>query len=59
MAGEKVLMFFFSPKISEMRLGRWCGNGVIHNCLRCSNTFYMYDMDVGCSLKGFTASTIA
>ncbi len=24
MAGEKVLMFFFSPKKSEMRLGRWC-----------------------------------
>ena len=23
-AGEKVLMFFFSPKNSEMRLGRWC-----------------------------------
>ena len=25
MAGEKVLIFFFPPKISEMRLGRWCG----------------------------------
>ena len=24
-AGEKVLMFFFPPKNSEMRLGRWCG----------------------------------
>jgi hypothetical protein len=23
-AGEKVLMFFFPPKNSEMRLGRWC-----------------------------------
>ncbi len=23
-AGEAVLMFFFPPKISEMRLGRWC-----------------------------------
>ena len=31
----------------------------IHNCSRCSNTFYMYDIDVGCSLKGSTASTIA
>ncbi len=31
----------------------------IHNCVRCSNTLYMYDMDVGCSLKGSTASTIA
>jgi hypothetical protein len=29
------------------------------NCSRCSNTLYMYDMDVGCSLKGSTASTIA
>jgi hypothetical protein len=29
------------------------------NSLRCSNTLYMYDMDVGCSLKGSTASTIA
>ena len=27
--------------------------------LRCSNTKYMYDMDVGCSLKGSTASVIA
>ena len=24
MAEEKILMFFFLPKISEMRLGRWC-----------------------------------
>ncbi len=30
----------------------------IHNCVRCPNTLYMYDMDVGCSLKGFTASKI-
>ncbi len=29
-----------------------------HNCSRCSNTLYMYDMDVGCSLKGSIASTI-
>jgi hypothetical protein len=28
----------------------------IHNCLRFSNTYYMYDMDVGCSVKGSTAS---
>jgi len=28
----------------------------IHNCLRCSNTLYMYAIDVGCSLKGSTAS---
>ena len=46
--------------------GNLCGgNGMhvlpypIHNCLRCSNTQYMYNMDVGCSLKGSTASTIA
>ena len=32
---------------------------VVNNCLRCSNTLYMYDIDVGCSLKGSTASTIA
>ncbi len=30
----------------------------IHNCLRCSNTLCMYDIDVGCSLKGSTPSTI-
>ena len=24
-AGEKVLMFFFSPKNSKMHLGRWWG----------------------------------
>ena len=26
--------------------------------LRCSNTSYMYDIDIGCSLKGSTASVI-
>ncbi len=31
----------------------------IHNLRRCSNTSYMYDMDMGCSLKGSTASTKA
>jgi hypothetical protein len=36
-----------------------CCHMPIHNCSRCSNTLYMYDMDVGCSLKGSTASTIA
>ena len=36
-----------------------CCHIPIHNCLRFSNTLYMYDMDVGCSLKGSTASTIA
>jgi hypothetical protein len=29
------------------------------NWLRCKNTLYMYDMDVGCSLKGFMASAMA
>ena len=29
------------------------------NWLRCKNTLYMYDMDVGCSLKGFIASAMA
>ncbi len=28
----------------------------INNLWRCSNTSYMYDMDMGCILKGFTAS---
>ena len=36
-----------------------CCHMPIHNCLRCSNTLHMYDIDVGCSLKGSTASTIA
>ncbi len=30
----------------------------IHNCLSCSNTLYMYDIDVGCSLKGFGRSNV-
>ena len=29
-----------------------------YSSLRCSNTFYMHDMDVGCILKGFTASNM-
>jgi hypothetical protein len=29
----------------------------IHNLRRCSNTSYMYDIDMGCSLKVSTAST--
>ena len=33
------------------------GNGM--NVLPYPNTLYMYDMDVGCSLKGSTASMIA
>jgi len=33
-----------------------CCHMPIYNCLRCSNSLYMYDMDVGCSLKGSTAS---
>jgi hypothetical protein len=28
----------------------------IHILRRCSNTSYMYDMDMGCSLKGSIAS---
>jgi len=36
-----------------------CSHMPIHNRCRCLNTLYMYDMDVGCSLKGSTASTIA
>ncbi len=28
----------------------------IHNLRRCSNTSYRYDIDMGCSLKGSTAS---
>ena len=36
-----------------------CCHMKIHNCLRCSNTLYMYYIDVGCSLKGSTASMIA
>ncbi len=28
----------------------------IHSLRRCSNISYMYDIDMGCSLKGFTAS---
>ncbi len=35
-----------------------CCHMPIHNCLRCSNTLYMYDVDVECSLKGSTASMI-
>ncbi len=29
----------------------------IHNLRRCSNTSYMYHVDMGCNLKGSTAST--
>jgi hypothetical protein len=41
-------------------LGSICGDNdvnhmPIHNLRRCSNTSYMYDMDMGCSLKGSTA----
>ena len=32
---------------------------LIHNCFKCANTLYMYDIDVGCSLKGSTASVKA
>ena len=31
----------------------------IHHRIRFSNTLHLYQMDVGCSLKGSTASTIA
>ena len=31
MAGEKVLMFFFPPKISEMLAGRWWGEGFFYD----------------------------
>ena len=51
-----------SPKSGETSVVvkvRMCCHIPIHNCLRCSNTLYMCDMDVGCSLKGSTASTIA
>jgi hypothetical protein len=35
----------------------WEGSHMpIHNLRRCSNTSYMYDIDIGCSLKGSTAS---
>ena len=52
-------------KLSQI-WGNLCGdNGMsichmpIHNCFRCLNTLHLYDMDVGCSLKGSTALTIA
>ncbi len=51
-----------SPKSGETSVvvAVWvCCHMPIHNCLKCSNTIYMYDIDVGCSLKGSTASTIA
>jgi hypothetical protein len=35
-----------------------CCHMSTHNCLRCSNTFYMYDIDVGCSFEGSTTSVI-
>ena len=35
-----------------------CCHMPILNCSRCSNTLYIYDMDMGCSLKGSTVSTI-
>ncbi len=45
-AGEKVLMCFFPPKISEMCLGRWWGYQAkggtiypIHSLSMCRNTF--------------------
>jgi len=56
-----------SPKSGETSVvvTVWvCCHMPINNYLRCSNTLYMYDMDVGCSLKGsivftFTSSIIS
>jgi hypothetical protein len=51
-----------SPKSGETSVvvTVWvCFHIPIHNCLRCSNTVYMYDINVRCSLKGSTASAIA
>ena len=36
-----------------------CIHNPIHMSRWCSNTLYMYEIDVGCSLKGHTTSTIA
>jgi hypothetical protein len=50
-----------SPKSGETSVvvTEWiCIHMSIHNSWRCSNPSYRYDMDVGCSVKGSTASTI-
>ena len=51
-----------SPKSGETSVvvTEWmCIHMPIHNSRRCSNTSYRYDMDLGCGVKGSTASTIA
>ena len=48
-----------SPKSGEMYviITEWvCSHMPIPNSRRWSNTSYLYDMNVGCSLKGSTAS---
>jgi hypothetical protein len=50
-----------SPKsgVTSVVVTEWmCIHMSIHNSWRCSNTSYRYDIDVMCSLKGSTASTI-
>ena len=51
-----------SPKSGQIFvvLAVWmCIHNPIHISRRCPNTLHMYGMDVGCSLKGYTSSTIA
>ena len=50
-----------SPKFEQTSvvITVWvCRHMQIHNRCRCSNTLYMYDMDVGCILNGSTAFTV-
>ena len=51
-----------SPKSGEtsVLVMVWvCSHTPIHHNWRCSNTLYAYDVDVECSLKGSTVSTIS
>jgi len=59
MVGMFVCLCLASKKPSEREFFVSAGTDLGVKLLRCSNTLYMFDIDVGCSLKGSTASKIA